>query len=397
MKSKVLAAMVAVALAMLCGCSQLVYREYQSVEPYFESPVTTAEGDYAPLQVGNYAELVNTILYFVSSGLDEGQVELVDYTGDVESELNRACAEVVQEDPLGAYWVEGIGYEYSRTGTIYEVILDVQYRDDVDREETISMVVGENSVRRALENSLFDFSTQLLLRVTYFEQDEAYVQEMVSQIYYTTPQLAYGLPQVAVTFYPEEGSERIAQIDITYPLTPEVQEERVAELTQTVAAYVDYLSPLEGAEQWDALVEQLSLGVGVLEDDSLIQGDTPWNVLVQGVGDDQGLALTIALLCDQLAISCEVVVGSYQGEDAYWNYFPDGVGGVTEPCYLDMSRQEEIALYDGVSLALLDYLWVDGYPDMTVIEIDLMDEDDLDMSFVQASIEDRLITGLGAQ
>lgn len=358
-------------MVVLSGCSGFLEREYQSVEPYFETPVSV-DGESTIMQVESYAELVNAVASFVSAGMYEGVIELIDYTNDVEGDLTKACAEVMEEDPLGAYLVEDIQYRYTRIDTSYETTLTISYRHEEDKIDEILPAAGDSAVRRALGDALDDFSEELVLRVSYFDQEEAYIQQIVVESYYDNPMLAFGLPEVAVTFYPEEGLERIAEITFVYPLTPAVQEERMAELNEVLADWVGGVDSLTQEAQWEALILRLEEEVEVLTEDSLIQGNTPWNVLVQGVGDDEGLALTMELLSQELEIPTVLIEGTYLGETHYWNYLSQGDG---EGQYLDLTQLEHGGLFDAVTLAQMGYLWEEGYPsELALLEARAMAE-----------------------
>lgn len=350
----------------LCGCSALVEREYQTIEPFFESPVTV-EGEQGVLRVEDYPELVNTVLYLVGIETTEGIIELVDYMGDVEYDLAQVCAEVRSEDPLGAYLVEDITYEYTRVATTYEVALTISYRYGEGVAGQIVSVSGESAIGRALEVGLEDFSSTLLLRMSYFDQDEAYLQSMLAEIYYKNPQVAFGLPTMEVDFYPETGIERIASITLTYPLTPEVQLVQKKEQNLVIAEWVTELEELEREEQWIALMKKLNQTVTLLESDSLIGGSTPWNVLVQGVGDHEGLALTVALLAEELELNCVVTRGTCQEVPWIWNCFPDGQEGIR---YLDLTLGDGGIRYDAQNFAQMGYYWEEGYPELVQLEED---------------------------
>ena len=85
---------------LLTGCSAMLDRPYTSVVAHAEHPVTGE--DDSTVQVESYSELVSAVLYFVSQSTQQGTVRLVNYDGDVEEDLNRACLEVAKDDPLGS-------------------------------------------------------------------------------------------------------------------------------------------------------------------------------------------------------------------------------------------------------------------------------------------------------
>ena len=110
MKKRIRTLALALAAALLLtGCGAMLEREYLSVEDHDENPAS--DGAAGALRVENYQELVNAILYYVSRGEEEGTIHLYNYDDTVESDLEAACLEVVQEDPLGAYAVDYIKAE----------------------------------------------------------------------------------------------------------------------------------------------------------------------------------------------------------------------------------------------------------------------------------------------
>ena len=111
---------------LLSGCSSLLDRSYVMVEPHVEQPAVA--GDSSTLQVSTYSELVNGVLFLVSQGTEQGMIQLTDYLGDVEEDLNRACLEVAKDDPLGAYAVDFI--KNSRDPVVY----DKEILDEIERQ-----------------------------------------------------------------------------------------------------------------------------------------------------------------------------------------------------------------------------------------------------------------------
>ena len=142
------------ALALCCaltGCSALLERPYAVVESHTEQP---AAGDGSSVQVGTYSELVNAVLFFVSQGTEVGELQLVEYTGDVEEDLNRACLEVATEDPLGAYAVDFIKNQYTRVLTTYEATITISYRRTREQINSLVNVTGTSAIRNEVAEAL---------------------------------------------------------------------------------------------------------------------------------------------------------------------------------------------------------------------------------------------------
>ena len=297
MKRKLAVLFLTMALT-LTGCTSMLEKDYLSVSPY--EPVSSAGGP-ASLRVENYQGLVNAILYLVGEGDNHGVLNLYNYTAqDVEDDLTRACLEVVQEDPLGAYAVDYIKHDYSLIVSYYEANIYITYRRTPEQVASIVSVTGSSAIRRELRNTLTDFSSQAVLRVSYFAEDEAYILDLVRQAYYDAPAAALGQPEVAVSLYPKEGHQRIVEITLTYPESPEVLLARSQELKNLAAALVPQTMDAES-------LYSLALADLTVEENS--GHSTAYDALVEGVADSEGAALAYQLLCDQARVECTVVLG----------------------------------------------------------------------------------------
>ena len=206
------------ALALCCalsmtGCSALLERPYAVVESHTEQP---AAGDGSSVQAGTYSELVNAVLFFVSQGTEVGELQLVEYTGDVEEDLNRACLEVATEDPLGAYAVDFIKNQYTRVLTTYEATITISYRRTREQINSLVNVTGTSAIRDEVRAALADFQSEVALRVGYFTESADSIAALVRQAYYDEPAGALGMPEFTVSLYPASGGQqRIVEILLT--------------------------------------------------------------------------------------------------------------------------------------------------------------------------------------
>lgn len=316
MKKAVLALLLAGALA-LPGCASMLERDSLVVSAY--EPVSGTVDNPSTLRVESYQELVNAVIYLVSQGEEHGVLGLYNYTRDVESDLAQACLEVVQEDPLGAYAVEYIKHDYSLIVTYYEVNIDITYRRTPEQVASIVSVTGSSAIRRELSKTLTDFSTQAVLRISYFAEDEDYILELVRQAYYDTPSAALGMPEVEISLYPDTGRQRIVEIGLTYPTGPETLRRRSQELEDLAPTLI---SPFSTAE---SVYETVNGGLTIEEDTG---HSTAYDALIEGVADSEGAALAYQLLCDQAGLECTVVRGTLDGAPHFWNIVDVGEEGV---------------------------------------------------------------------
>ena len=135
----------ALSLALLLGGCSLSGQAYTVVEPHAEHPAL-GENE-STIKASTYSELVNGILFFVSQGVEEGAIQITDYNGDVEADLNRACLEVAKDDPLGAYAVDFIKNDYTTIITTYEATITISYRRSPEQVSNLVNITGTSAIR----------------------------------------------------------------------------------------------------------------------------------------------------------------------------------------------------------------------------------------------------------
>lgn len=342
MKKAILAALLAGTL-FLTGCDSMLERRHLlTLEPY--EPVSTSAGS-SSLRIENYQELYRAILSLVSGGDEHAVLNLYNYTAqDLEDDLTRACLEVVQNDPLGAYMVDYIKHDYSLIVSYYEVNLNISYRHTVDEMDSIVSVTGSSAIRRELRKTLSDFSSQAVLRVSYFAEDEDYILDLVRQAYYNTPVAALGMPEVSVSLYPSSGTNRIVEIDLAYPGTQDALRRSSKELKEAALAL-----SLQ-ADSARALFLSAADGLRVEEGSGR---STAYDALIDHAADSEGCALAFQLLCDQAGVNSTIVQGTLDGAPHFWNIISeDG----TTYCHADLSARL-FSLTDDDLLQAGQYQW----------------------------------------
>lgn len=304
----------ALSLALLLpGCS-LSGQPYTVVEPHAEHPVLGE--DASTIKASTYSELVNGVLFFVSQGMDEGVIQLTDYNGDVEEDLNRACLEVAKDDPLGDYAVDFIKNDYTTILTTYEATITISYCRSLEQISSLVNITGTSAIREEAVQALSAFKTELALRVGYFTGDAEAVKEQVRQAYYDTPAAALGMPECTVNLYPNSGTQRIVEILLDYPQEPTVLQQKQEQLQEQAAAILAPIQHQIASRRVDLLMGVLP---GAVQVDLETGGSTAWDALVGQGADDEGLALAFQLLCDGMDLKGEIVEGTLEGQPHFFN------------------------------------------------------------------------------
>ena len=331
---------------LLSGCS-LSGSAYTVVEPHAEHPALGE--DASTVKASTYSELVNGVLFFVSQGMEKGVIQITDYNGDVEEDLNRACLEVAKDDPLGAYAVDFIKNDYTTILTTYEATITIAYCRSLEQISGLVNITGTSAIREEAARALAQFQPELVLRVGYFTGDGAAVEEQVRQAYYDTPAAALGMPQCTVALYPETGTQRIVEILLDYPEEASALRQKSQQLQERAEGLLASIQHQITSRRLDLLMEALP---GAVQVDLQAGGATAWDALVGGGADDEGLALAFQLLCDQLELEGQIVEGTLAGAPHFFNQ----VERNGQTVWVDLSRSTG-QTWTAAQLTELGYAW----------------------------------------
>ena len=344
----ILALSMAALLLFSAGCSSMLNRDYSSVTQHSATP--TAEGDSNTIRVENYQELVNALIYLINQGAETGSIRYAGQEADFKQLMDEACLEVKQEDPLGDYAVEYIKYSVTSIVGSYEADVHITYRRTREQVASIVDATGAAAIRSELSRALSGFADEVVLRISYFEEDEAYIQQLVRQAYLSNPASALDFPEAQVAMYPESGQRRIVEVILTYHQSLQTLESRRNSLVREAERLC-----LPLAEE-TSLSAKLSGIVDALQQAGAYSaqgGSTAYDALLGGGGDSQGAALAFSLLCRQAGISCTVVDGQKGGQSHFWNVVQTAAGYR----HVDLSRAGEVTYDVDETMTGQGYTW----------------------------------------
>ena len=312
MKKTFASALLAASL-LLSGCASILEQEYLYVSPH--SSTLLDASDPSILRVENYQELVNALVYFISAGTETGTVRLYLDSGQIEADLEQACLEVIQEDPLGAYAVDYIKYSVTPLVTYSEAEVQITYRRTREQVSAIVSATGTPAIRSELESALSEYASECTLRISYFDRDEAYIHSLVRQAYLSIPDKALEFPHASVSIYPDSGRQRIVEISLDYHLD---SDELLSRQNQLFEAKQHLISPLLLSSSES---DGSSLATLLLENSSYDPegGSTAYHALVQHCANADGLTLAQLLLCKSLSVPCYPVSGAISDTPCFWS------------------------------------------------------------------------------
>ena len=340
-----LAALGLTALMLLSGCSAMLVREYQSVEPHVR--LSVAEDDSNAVWAESYSELQSAILAQVKAHQEVGVIRLKNWKGDVEEQLTRACDEISHSDPLGAYSVDRIQHSFTRMVSYYEATITIDYRRSAEQIAAVTTVTGSGAIRAELLDALDGFVPETVFQINYFDetQDADYIRDLIREAYYDLPAAALGMPEAQVNLYPDEGSRRVVEVLLTYPEDAKTLQGKRVQLEDAATDLVELASVLFSA------LRERSAADGAA-------GSTAYHALVEGAADSEGMALAYKELCDLAELPCQVVEGDLDGVPHFWTIVTLEEGSF----HVDPSREEGVLLTDA-QMAQAGYTWPEGeYP-----------------------------------
>jgi len=351
MKKRLLALILAACIA-LTGCASMLERDYVSVSPH--SSTKTDAGSSSVLRVENYQELVNSLIYFISTGSNSGMIRLYMDSGTVEEHLHSARQEILKEYPPAVYAVEDISYESDPLVTYVETTVNFTYRRTQQQMAAIQSVSGVSAVRTAVTEALTHFSSECVLNIRYFDQDSEFIRSLIRQAYYAAPATAMEYPAIEINIYPDSGRQRIVEILFQYETALSQLSQRTLLLEQACQHLVQAL-PLDEVPSDKILAAARAILDAGGHDPS--GGSSAYHALISGGADHEGLALAMAALCAQLGISCRVADGLLDGEPHFWNVVHTEAGWR----HIDLSRLDALqGLYTDDQWLGSDYLWLES-------------------------------------
>jgi len=324
-KSIALIAVILVAAVTLTGCVNLLEDYKESITehqaaPYIRPPVEL-------VTVSDYDELVATILTLIMEQETSAQLLYHHHDGeDVQAEFDRACEEILNENPIGAYAVANIIANATIVLYYYEVEIEIEYKRTQEQLSSIINVSSERYMRTQLLNIMSEYKEEAVIR-TNLQITEENIAKFVTETYYQNPRRIIMLPKVTVEFFPEEGPDRILEIKFGNTDSPNILQQFGDDLALSVIQNAALAVGDTDSEIILYLVNNL------IESTNFDEGTarsihshgtqnfaaTAFGALVRGSAVGEGFAMAFKALCDELGLDCRVVLGLYDGRYHAWN------------------------------------------------------------------------------
>ena len=185
MKRKNLIRIISLALVcvLLSGCGSFLNREYGVTEPH--SAAYFGSEDRTVLRIESYQDLVNALLMLVSDRAPEATVWFYPSreTPNAADAMGRACNEVRQETPLGAFAVDYLSYTVDDSSHNYSVLhLNIGYRRTAEQVSAIVHATGVSALYDLLNTAADRGDVSVAVQLAHYGQTQDEIRDAVAAI-----------------------------------------------------------------------------------------------------------------------------------------------------------------------------------------------------------------------
>lgn len=315
MKKKMLA-MLLVLCMCLPGCGW-TDGYYSNITPH-QAQEKVDQNEY--VSASDYASLRSALEEMIRAGEESGVIHVSDFDQElVELGMNMAVRYVTYAFPIGAYAVADLQYEIGTSGGAPAIAVEITYHRSYVEISKIRTVANMEEAWAAIAKTLESHDSGVVLMVEYYEQMD--IAQMVTNYVQEHPDLVMEIPHVTTACYPDEGVDRVLEVQLTYQNSREdlrKMQEQTAPLFTSAAMYVTPDAP-DGVKY-----DQLYAFLMERFDYQLETSITPsYSLLRYGVGDSRAFATVYAAMCRRAGLECMVVTGTREGEPWSWNIICD--------------------------------------------------------------------------
>ena len=326
MKLKTAIIALCVMLILLSGCA--IDGETLSITPRTVIPEEGTDDPTEKLEVSNYDELVAAILSLITHHVEEGQITVYGYIGDVKGDVLRAIYEIQKYDPLAAFAVYEITEEIRRIVTYYEIDIRIEYRRTRRETEAIISIQSFSELEYEIFYSMREYRDEMIFRTSLGGITAQYIEELARNLYYQNPHQIVMAPVVFVYMFPENyQDDKIVELifrHVDYASILRLNTQGLARSIEHIKGSADGENVVELLHSIaDILIAAVEFDVGVAriisEHGAQDWTATAYGALINRNAVGEGFAMAFRVLCDALDIESRVVLGYLDGMVHAWN------------------------------------------------------------------------------
>ncbi|MBE6914869.1 MAG: hypothetical protein E7472_08085 [Ruminococcaceae bacterium] len=319
MKKKILSLLLAALMLLTAaGCASVFEADYYHEED-FSGDLGNVPG--TATEISNYNMLKTALTNLIIRHEERGEFRFSNYAGRPSEDLAAACFEIRTTNPLGAYAVETLTYETNRVVSFYVADVYISYKRTAQEIQSIQYANTQSDFRERLIKAVDSYQNGAVIRMFSPAVDEDYIIDTVRRHYYDDPVTTVLEPKVRVESFPNEGENRVYDIQISYALPFDRIIPMSLALDGKIYSAASAMQQTEPAKLALEAAAYLSMLCSE-QSEKPNYPDTAYGVFLAQNADARGFALAYRALCDRLGIECTVVegvVGTMGAQPHFWN------------------------------------------------------------------------------
>ena len=314
----------ALILFALCGCAAILEDEvyYTTAHPGSTASPSPDNG----IEASDYESLKSAIFGFVKSHETSGLISIYTYEGDIDADVQKACAEIMEVEPIGVYALDSLDGVTTKIVSYYEVEIEAAFKRTKAQMDSIITISTLRYLRSEILNFISSYASEAVISTNISITQES-VSELVRELYYENPLSVVMLPSTVVKVFPPEGINRIIELTFENWIAADHLQAYKESLERAVAIMVMQASGENDMEILRDLCDMLMSACEYDADGAVLiaeygtqnSASTAYGALVTGSAVGEGYAMAYKALCDELGIECTVVLGKRGDMLHAWN------------------------------------------------------------------------------
>ncbi len=341
-------------LLLLSGCS-MVQNEVLSVSPHVEQPTQASSSSEQSITiVSNRDELRGAVLSLIANWVEQGEILVQDYKGDVQKDLDDAVLYATQEHPDGSYAVDYMQAEFSGDNAQGRISVSSVFRRSAAEITSIVTVADNSAALEHIRTALKDYSIALTLRIRNYS--EADFVQLIRRLCLENPTEYLALPTLTANVYPKEGAMRILELHFSYPESREQMREKLRTVQTTLSSASAYVaSGKTDSERVQRLSRFLTERVKYVAEET--EPTMPaYSLLHEKTAHSLSFASVFYAECTSAGLRCHIIEGMRNDKPHYWNMV--SIDGAYY--HVDLQRSIELSLSE-LQLLYDEDLLAEGY------------------------------------
>ncbi len=343
-KIVILLSMLVLCFAALCGCAKLkndtsTYFVREHIEPD-NTRNSVVKG------IDSYDRLRESLEDIISKVQTDVSLVVVNYEGDLRSDLDSLSYYLTHEYPLGTYGVASIKFNTSFIASYCEVETKITYSRPYDEISGVMQVISPDEVDDMLCSMIKTRDLHRAFSFSGFNVGQEYIEECFYKAWLQSYCHAYGIKDVSFTWFPsaESGS---CIVDVKISLTDSILdiEEKVKQTQKAAATIASDCASVKAEDKVRFVLNWLKENVYFDRYAGEVFDDVGWSIpktdnytasgaLLNGSAANSGITLAASVLLDELGIKNRVIKGRIYDRDHMWicisidgeSYFVDPSG-----------------------------------------------------------------------